>query len=117
MGDFFRIVRGRWCGRGEAGGGVGGRWGLVGVGPPLVGVGGGVKGRGVGAGVRITRVEGEEGGLGMGAGVKEGPQGVGPAVTGLARTRGGVKVLRCAALMIRARACFNAFSSVSSKCM
>ena len=66
----------------------------------------GFKGRGVGAGVRITRVEGEEGGLGMGAGVKEGPQGVGPAVTGLARTRGGVKVLRCAALMIRARACF-----------
>ena len=112
MGDFFRIVRGRWCGRGEAGGGLGGRWGLVGVGPPSVGVGGGGKGRGVGAGVRITRVEGEEGGLGMGAGVKEGPQGVGPAVTGLARTRGGGKVLRCAALMIRARACFNAFSSV-----
>ena len=53
-----------------------------------MGVGGGGKGRGVGAGV------------------KEGPQGVGPAVTGLARTRGGGKVLRCAALMIRARACF-----------
>ena len=28
MGDFFRIVRGRWCGRGEAGGGVGGRLGF-----------------------------------------------------------------------------------------
>ena len=53
-----------------------------------MGVGGGGKGRGVGAGV------------------KEGLQEVGPAVTGLARTGGGGKVLRCAALIIRARACF-----------
>ena len=38
----------------------------------------GFKGRGVGAGVRITRVEGEEGGLGMGAGVRRVRRGWGP---------------------------------------
>ena len=46
------------------------------------------------AGVRITRVDGEEGVTGMGAGIKEGPQKVWPAVTGLARTGGVAKVLR-----------------------
>ena len=42
-----------------------------------MGVGGGGKGERGGAGVRITRVEGEEGGLGMGAGGKGGSAGGG----------------------------------------
>ena len=61
MGDFFRIVRGRWCGRGEAvvEGGVGGRLGFS-RGGSRVGRGrsrGGGRGRsgrgvGIGGGVR-----------------------------------------------------------------
>ena len=41
-----------------------------------------------------------ESGLGAGSGL-----GTGSAVTDLGRTGGGVKLFRCAAMMIRARAC------------
>ena len=60
MGEFFRIVRGRWCGRGEAGGGVGGRWGWSTVGGgrrrrERERGGGGSKGGSAGGGARCYR--------------------------------------------------------------